>query len=388
MVSARLLLLGSALCLSACAAARYPAIRPVISQADTQATPFERAYADGKAHLAAGHPGLAIVAFERALRIDAGSITALNGIGAAYDELKRFDIAMGYYQRALALAPRDAATMNNIAVSLRLSGNSAAADWLDKASRIAPSNAVIAANIAQARADAASAAATHEAPAEPAGEIAQAPAPDQTPKIARTGVDTFELGLPPGGNPPVQPVAPSAASAVVQSAESRVESPVALVQPPAVSSVVAVTELRPIAPVTQIAELRPASFIVPAAATIDETTAAMSAGHSSAPPKTGADLPTTEKVDVSNCVGRTGMAKRFRALLRSEGLPVRHITNSPPFDCLKTRLLAHTGHDSQVQAIARLVPQPIEIETDDTMTDDIRLVLGRDLLDFDRTLGD
>src|SRR6185437_6914478 len=64
MVSARLLLLGSALCLSACATARYPAIRAVTSQPDAQVAPFDRAYADGKAQLAAGHPGLAIVAFE------------------------------------------------------------------------------------------------------------------------------------------------------------------------------------------------------------------------------------------------------------------------------------------------------------------------------------
>jgi hypothetical protein len=38
--------------------------------------------------------------------------------------------------------------------------------------------------------------------------------------------------------------------------------------------------------------------------------------------------------------------------------------------------------------MAQLIPQPIEIETDDTITDDIRLVLGRDLLGFDQTLGD
>lgn len=399
MVSARLLLLGSALCLSACATARYPAIRAVTSQPDAQVAPFDRAYADGKAQLAAGHPGLAIVAFERAVHLNAGSVDALNGIGAAYDELKRFDIAMSYYQRALALAPRDAVTMNNIAVSLRLSGNPGAADWLDKASHIAPSNAVIAANIARARADGPSAAAPHEAVAQPAGEIAQAPAPNEGPRMERSGVDSFELGLSPAAEPPVQaaelqPV-PLAIPAVAEIAP--------LAAPLAVPAVVKIEPLPapPAAPAVAKIESFPAPAAVPAVARIEASplpppvpVAARIDGAETGPRPPAqpamaeADLPTTGKVAVSNCVGRTGMARRFRTFFRAQGLPVRHITNSPPFDCLKTRLLVHSGHDLQGQAMARLVPQPVEIETDNTITDDIRLVLGRDLVDFDHTLGD
>jgi len=296
--------------------------------------PFDRAYAEGKAQLASGHPGLAIVAFERAARLDATSVPALNGIGAAYDELKRYDIAMGYYRRALALAPRDAATMNNIAVSLRLSGNSAAADWLDKAAHIAPSDAVIAANIAQARADGVVAAARHEPAADTVVETAPASSKDESPKIDHPGVATPQPVPPPAVNPPAR-AAPAAASLAIPVA-ARIEAP-------------------------------------PAPRHADEG---------------GPAGDVTQSVAVSNCVGRTGMAKRFRAFFRSEGLPVRHITNSPPFDCLKTRLLARPGHNPQAQLMARLVPQPIQIETDGTITDDIRLVLGRDLVDFDQTLGD
>jgi hypothetical protein len=385
MVSARLVLLGSALCLSACTAARYPNIRPVISHAEAQESPFEQAYADGKAELAGGHPGLAIVAFERAVRLDPASVEALNGIGAAYDELKRFDIAMVYYQRALALAPRDAATMNNIAVSLRLSGNSAAADWLDKASKIAPSNAVIAANIAQAKADNASAAGKHEPAADPAGVAVPVPVPDEAPKIERSGVDTFQLGVASGANPPVraaEPPAPPPAIPVIP----RIEAvPLAL---PVVAKVEPLA-VPPAVPAAARTEGPTAPLAVPVAARIEAPDAGMAPRATPIQPASAdPSLPTTVNVAVSNCVGRTGMAKRFRAFFRAEGLPVRHITNSPPFDCLKTRLLAHAGHELQVQAMVRLIPQPVEIETDDTIADEIRLVLGRDLVDFDHTLGD
>ena len=43
------------------------------------------------------HGAIASGAEHRAL----ASVGALNGIGAAYDNLKRYDIALGYYKRAL-----------------------------------------------------------------------------------------------------------------------------------------------------------------------------------------------------------------------------------------------------------------------------------------------
>jgi hypothetical protein len=487
--SARFLLLGTALCLSACATARYPTIRPVTSHEDTQTTPFQRAYGEGKVQLAAGHAGLAIVAFERAVQLEPGSVDALNGIGAAYDALKRYDIAMGYYQRALKLAPRDAATMNNIAVSLRLSGNPAAADWLDKAAKLDPGNQVIAANIAQAKAEIS----PHAAAPQPQMETASAtpPQPDAGPRIERLGVNTFELGLP-GGTipaneptaapvitaavlaqphptvpvehpaappPPTVSVAQPEAIGIAKSTIARVEPvatpmaaenvnptvqrvapatiPVATVlastrptvaaeHPPAPSpteptaqpratdspkptiqhsepvtiSFAAVSPAsRPAAPPEHAARSQAAEspkptttraepIAIPVAAVLAPPRPAQPSEHSAQPPAVKIPEPTTARVAVSNCVGRTGMARRFRTFFRAGGLPVLHITNSPPFDCQKTRLLAHAGHERQAQMMAQLIPQPIEVETDDTITDDIRLVLGRDLLGFDQTLGE
>lgn len=82
------------------------------------------------------------------------------------------------------------------------------------------------------------------------------------------------------------------------------------------------------------------------------------------------------------------MARRFGTFLAANELSVRRLTNAPPFDCEKSRVLARAGFELQAEAMARLLPVAIAIEKNDTTTDDIRLVLGRDLVAFDRTLGD
>jgi tetratricopeptide (TPR) repeat protein len=70
-------------------------------------------YDDGKLHLAAGRYGLAIKRFGQALASDRGSLDALNGLAIAYTRLGRFDIARGYFERALGLDPFSASTLNN-----------------------------------------------------------------------------------------------------------------------------------------------------------------------------------------------------------------------------------------------------------------------------------
>jgi tetratricopeptide (TPR) repeat protein len=70
-------------------------------------------YDDGKLHLAAGRYGLAIKRFGQALEQDRRSLDALNGLAIAYTRLGRFDVAQGYFERALAIEPFSAPTLNN-----------------------------------------------------------------------------------------------------------------------------------------------------------------------------------------------------------------------------------------------------------------------------------
>ncbi|API60614.1 hypothetical protein BSL82_16055 [Tardibacter chloracetimidivorans] len=79
-------------------------------------------YSRGKAQLAAGNASLALDGFRKALRLNPKSIDALNGLGAAYDRMGRFDLSRNYYERALGLDPDSRMTLNNFGYSLALQG--------------------------------------------------------------------------------------------------------------------------------------------------------------------------------------------------------------------------------------------------------------------------
>jgi type IV secretion system protein VirB1 len=133
------------LVLSGCGMERIE-VRPTSAGLST-ASPAERAYQEGKVDLAAGRPGLAIVAFETALANDPGSVKVLNGLGAAYDGLQRFDVAQSFYKQALQREPNSPDVMNNMAISLQMAGKPEAMQWFARAERLDPKNPVIDANV-------------------------------------------------------------------------------------------------------------------------------------------------------------------------------------------------------------------------------------------------
>jgi type IV secretion system protein VirB1 len=138
------------LILSGCGMERIE-VRPT-STGLSAASPAERAYQEGKADLAAGRPGLAIVAFETALANNPGSAKVLNGLGAAYDGLQRFDVAQSFYKQALQLEPNSPDVVNNMAISLQMAGKPEATQWFARAERLDPKNPVIDANVSLAQA--------------------------------------------------------------------------------------------------------------------------------------------------------------------------------------------------------------------------------------------
>ena len=178
-----------ALLVSACGGVT-PQIRPYPMPESANVSPFVRAYEAGKAHLVADRVGLAIVMFERALAIDPRSVAALNGIGTAYDELHRPEIAKHYYSRAIALEPKSADTLNNMAISAALAGNrQAAARLFAGAAALDPTNEVIRENILidqQSLYSPARVPVTHETMFQ--GD-------EDRPQIERTGFDEFTLTL-------------------------------------------------------------------------------------------------------------------------------------------------------------------------------------------------
>lgn len=78
----------------------------------------------------------AITAFRKLLRVSGPSLPVLNGLAIAYAEFGRPDLAARYFAEALALAPDDPATLNNIGfAALRRKDVDLARHYLERAER-------------------------------------------------------------------------------------------------------------------------------------------------------------------------------------------------------------------------------------------------------------
>ncbi len=183
--------------LGACSGPLFPEVRPIGSNLSDARSPFEKAYEDGKQQFAAGRNGLAIVAFEKALSIDVLSVAVLNGIGAAFDELDRHDIAQRYYRKALAIEPDAPDTLNNLAVSLAMAGDPQAARVFTQAAELDPQNPIIQENAARAEApQTAEADAEAYAQAYPTGRPAGDEQSADRPMIYPIGEAKYEVVIP------------------------------------------------------------------------------------------------------------------------------------------------------------------------------------------------
>jgi len=94
-------------------------VRPASIAAPTEQSDV---YAGAKRQLALGNFALAVDGFRKAIRVDPQSAAAYNGLAVAYDRIGRTDLSLGYYEQALALAPRDADILHNLALSLAARG--------------------------------------------------------------------------------------------------------------------------------------------------------------------------------------------------------------------------------------------------------------------------
>ena len=85
-----------------------------------QPVPYRIAEARGQ--LAIGNVGLALEGFRKAEREDPTSVEALAGMAQCYDLMGRYDVSRRHYERALALAPRNAGLLGLFAASLDRQG--------------------------------------------------------------------------------------------------------------------------------------------------------------------------------------------------------------------------------------------------------------------------
>lgn len=332
------LLLLSPLALAGCAASP-PAI--------TAAAPFESVagktpdslYADGKAHLAASHLGLASEAFQAALMLDGDDVDLHNALAATYDKLGRFDLADRHYAKALILSPEDPAVLNNWGWSYVLRGQPRLArSLIEEAKALRPEDPVIAANLAQL--DAADVAPTDLLEAE--DEIVVAALEPPRVWVERTSSEVQTLVVD--------------ADEETRRAYAELETPPQLVHVAGAPSAVIALDTGARAP---------------------SVTAAMIAS-AQRPPATAVAL------ELSNGVGRNGMAARLAAHLVEQGAPRARLTNADRWGYARSAIYFRDGAREDAESLAARLPARVPLEPAPAgQTARVRLLLGYDLVRLD-----
>jgi Tfp pilus assembly protein PilF len=122
--------------------------KPLLRLADLGST--EASFEEGRRLLDRGHVAKAVTAFRAALRRDGPTAPVLNGLAIAYAELGRPAEAADMFSRALAIAPDDPATLNNIGfAALRRADTVLARLYLERAERQGSSEDKIGGNLAR-----------------------------------------------------------------------------------------------------------------------------------------------------------------------------------------------------------------------------------------------
>src|SRR6185436_18018128 len=131
-------LLMSTVLVAGCAgaAAQNDSIRTFLEKSN-QSQPKLTDYELGKRHLQLGNAGLAVDAFQRALKAQPDSVDAMNGLAIAYDRIGRPDIAQRFLDQALTLDPNSTVTLSNLAYLNLTQGNTVVAQAYSERAKIA-----------------------------------------------------------------------------------------------------------------------------------------------------------------------------------------------------------------------------------------------------------
>lgn len=285
------------------------------------------AYHRGKAHLVAGNFGLALEALRDAQRTDPDSVAVLNAIAVTYGKLGRPRIARDYYQRALAIEPGSAQTLNNYGRTLLEERRSAEAlRLLLRAAELAPDSPIVAANLAVAR---------HHLE-ERQSMMAR----------AERASDPADRAMP---------------AMWVERSSTRLQTLVTAPRHAASAADAASTDLRVVHVVADRA---------PGPAEAQGRDRARQSGL----------------VEVSNGAGRRHMAARMRAYLRRHGVTVQRLTNADSFGHRTSVIFYRPGFEAEASRLSGVLPGQVALEQNAEQRSAVRLRLGADLLDFDATL--
>jgi hypothetical protein len=288
--------------------------------------------------LADGNYGLAIEMYRRMLAAAPDNADAVEGLALSYDRLRRYDLSDVYFQKALALAPRNDAFYRAYGASLTTQGRQDEAALLDVDRRAMLAGAQAAATTPPQQPAAATAPSTVAA-ATPSREAAPAPV---APVLA--GAATVPVVAPPMSSPRAR-------------LEQLAPGVVRLTLPPEMRSVGGATVSIPIPPRASAIASRPA--VAP-------------------PPSPAGALRNTM---VINAIGRKGVAARVQSFLAGRGWQPLDRGDSG-MRIATSRILYPPVAEATARKLAQVLPFPTRLYAM-TKANRVQLLIGGNALRFD-----
>lgn len=297
----------------------------------TPATPSsDGLFTLGLAAHGAGQLALAGQRYAQALKIAPEHLGALNGLAVIYAQSDRTDKALQLFAYAMELAPASAHIRNNAGYALLRAGRLEEAETaLNKARELDPANAQTQQNLALL--------ASAMAARRPAEQAVQADARDKNePRLVVVAPSVFELQAPTS----LSDMATAEATEVVQ---------------------------------VQVAEAS-GGLSSPGSVTSQEFMPRL------APAPASDDLRNV-RLEVSNGVGITRLARRTADRLATEGVKTARLTNALPYKQARTEIQYVAGQALAAQALQSRLPVATYTVAADRLHKgvQVRLVLGRDM---------
>lgn len=322
-------------------------------------TMAEGLYALARQAHASGQLSAAAQGYERVLSLQPEHVGALNALGVIRAQDGRGDEALDLFARALKQEPTAAHIHNNLGYALlreeRLDEAQAA---LKLALDLRPDSAQTLKNLellaeARARQEAAQPSMPTLAAAPQPAEPAPAPA---EPAIVAVAPSVFELRL------------STQLSGVGQNQAATATAEAA----PVVQPQVPLLEQAPV----ETAAVVPAGDMEPGYKLVLSREMALQTG----PFAIWTDI-RGAKLEVSNGVGITRLAKRTAVRLAASGVATTRVTNDRPYRQARTQIQYLPGQKAAVQALAAQLPVPVELVPVGQLNArvNIRLVLGHDV---------
>jgi len=319
----------------------------------------EQLYQKGKLLFSQNMKIAALKYFKASYNIDPVSIKTLNGLAGAYDSIKRFDLSVDYYYRALTINPKSVSTLNNLGYSYLLQDNVELATYYFRvAEKVDPANIKVQNNLARAEN-------AYDGQMLAQGTDIFTPSDSLVKTTEKTKTEQ------------IQNLAKIQIEENYRNKIGKVELPA----PPkrAVGYQLTLKKVEPAPKVLAEAKKAPEPLNV-----VDNPVETRLLVSRSKPEITiNAKNPT---IEFSNGAGRRRLASRLKQFAQSNDVDVQRLTNADHFSHMTSTIYYKSGWEDQANALSKLFPIAITLKEKTHQLSSLRLEIGGDLLEFDKSL--